>query len=179
MLMSAATGFCSPIKSSIYLTKFGANHPKLNAFSGKYQQTHSYSTKFCHPPASQLTAAAAAVVDNNGHGGIGILDFYKGKNIFVIGATGLLGKGSKILLKFSVYECKELGFIIILIYCFKTLEFENINLAAVVEKLLRSTSVDKIYLLIKAKDKEAALDRLQREVQNHKHLYVIDIPFVI
>lgn len=64
----------------------------------------------------------------------------------------------------------ELGFIIILIYCYKTLEFENINLAAVVEKLLRSTSVDKIYLLIKAKDKEAALDRLQREVQNHKHL---------
>ncbi|XP_047978551.1 fatty acyl-CoA reductase 2, chloroplastic-like [Salvia hispanica] len=97
----------------------------MNAFNGKYQQIHSFSTKRCHPPASQLTAAVE--VDNNGHGGIGILDFYKGKNIFVTGATGLLGK-------------------------------------AVVEKLLRSTSVDKIYLLIKAKDKEAALDRLQREI---------------
>lgn len=92
MLMSAATGFCSPTKSSIYLTKFGANHPKMNAFNGKYQQIHSFSTKRCHPPASQLTAAVE--VDNNGHGGIGILDFYKGKNIFVTGATGLLGKGT-------------------------------------------------------------------------------------
>ncbi|KAL1557192.1 alcohol-forming fatty acyl-CoA reductase [Salvia divinorum] len=125
LLVSAAAGFYPPTKpycEGIFPTKFAANHSKMNAFSGKYHQTHSFSTKCCHLPASQLTAAAV-----DWHKGIGILDFFKGKNIFVIGATGLLGK-------------------------------------AVVEKLLRSTSVDKIYLLIKAKDKEAALDRLQREI---------------
>ncbi|KAG6394332.1 hypothetical protein SASPL_144916 [Salvia splendens] len=35
-----------------------------------------------------------------------------------------------------------------------------------VEKILRSTSVGKIYLLIKAKDKEAALTRLKNEVSS-------------
>lgn len=93
MLVSAAVGFCLPTKPSTCVTKFGSNHPKMYAFSDKYHQTHSSSTKCCHSPASQLAAAAAAV-DNKGHGGIGILDFYKGKNIFVIGATGLLGKGT-------------------------------------------------------------------------------------
>ncbi|KAL3621597.1 hypothetical protein CASFOL_036509 [Castilleja foliolosa] len=59
--------------------------------------------------------------------GIGITDFFHGKNIFVTGATGLLGK-------------------------------------ALVEKLLRSTSVGKIYLLVKANDKETAFDRLSKEI---------------
>ncbi|KAK4385235.1 Fatty acyl-CoA reductase 6, chloroplastic [Sesamum angolense] len=58
--------------------------------------------------------------------GIGILDFFQGKNIFITGATGFLGK-------------------------------------ALVEKLLRSTAVGKIYVLIKAKDKAAAFDRLKTE----------------
>ncbi|KAI3459883.1 hypothetical protein Pfo_016546 [Paulownia fortunei] len=35
---------------------------------------------------------------------------------------------------------------------------------ALVKKLLRSTSVGKIYLLVKANDKEAALDRLSKEI---------------
>ncbi|XP_042058311.1 fatty acyl-CoA reductase 2, chloroplastic-like [Salvia splendens] len=61
--------------------------------------------------------------------GIGILDFFAGKNIFVTGATGLLGK-------------------------------------VIVEKILRSTSVGKVYLLIKAKDKEAAFNRLNCEIIN-------------
>ncbi|KAL0303973.1 UNVERIFIED_CONTAM: Fatty acyl-CoA reductase 2 [Sesamum radiatum] len=61
--------------------------------------------------------------------GIGILNFFQGKNIFITGATGFLGK-------------------------------------ALVEKLLRSTAVGKIYVLIKAEDKAAAFDRLKTEIIN-------------
>ncbi|KAL0341411.1 UNVERIFIED_CONTAM: Fatty acyl-CoA reductase 2, partial [Sesamum radiatum] len=70
--------------------------------------------------------AAAASNDDDDHG-LGILEFFHGKNIFITGATGLLGK-------------------------------------ALIEKLLRSTSVGKIYVLIKAEDKEAAVDRLRKEI---------------
>ncbi|XP_073138810.1 fatty acyl-CoA reductase 2, chloroplastic-like [Henckelia pumila] len=63
------------------------------------------------------------------YGGIGIIKFFKGKNIFITGATGFLGK-------------------------------------VLVEKILRSTSVGKIYVLIRAKSKEAALDRLTKEIIN-------------
>ncbi|XP_057777197.1 fatty acyl-CoA reductase 2, chloroplastic-like [Salvia miltiorrhiza] len=136
-LGAAATSlFYPPIKPSFvtkYFTKtnlhFAANHPtKMSAISRKNEQTHSFFTSCCHPPTSELKAAAAAAVDSqDGHTGIGILEFFQGKNIFVTGATGLLGK-------------------------------------VVVEKLLRSTSMGKIYLLVKAKDKEAAFDRLQSEI---------------
>ncbi|KAK4433480.1 Fatty acyl-CoA reductase 2, partial [Sesamum alatum] len=61
--------------------------------------------------------------------GIGILNFFQGKNIFITGATGFLGK-------------------------------------ALVEKLLRSTAVGKIYVLIKAEDKATAFDRLKSEIIN-------------
>ncbi|KAL0299386.1 UNVERIFIED_CONTAM: Fatty acyl-CoA reductase 2 [Sesamum radiatum] len=65
----------------------------------------------------------------NDSAGIGILNFFQGKNIFITGATGFLGK-------------------------------------ALVEKLLRSTAVGKIYVLIKAEDKAAAFDRLKTEIIN-------------
>ncbi|KAL0321757.1 UNVERIFIED_CONTAM: Fatty acyl-CoA reductase 2 [Sesamum calycinum] len=65
----------------------------------------------------------------NDSAGIGILNFFQGKNIFITGATGFLGK-------------------------------------ALVEKLLRSTAVGKIYVLIKAEDKAAAFDRLRTEIIN-------------
>ncbi|EYU34264.1 hypothetical protein MIMGU_mgv1a0245681mg, partial [Erythranthe guttata] len=61
--------------------------------------------------------------------GIGILKFFEGKNIFVTGGTGLLGK-------------------------------------VLVEKILRSTSVGKIYILVKADDQEAAVDRIAKELIN-------------
>ncbi|KAL0341394.1 UNVERIFIED_CONTAM: Fatty acyl-CoA reductase 2 [Sesamum radiatum] len=78
-----------------------------------------------HPLESELPASVEeSAADDNG--GIGIFEFFKGKNIFITGATGLLGK-------------------------------------ALIEKLLRSTSVGKIYVLIKAEDKEAAVDRLRKE----------------
>ncbi|KAI3470306.1 hypothetical protein Pfo_026969 [Paulownia fortunei] len=61
--------------------------------------------------------------------GIGIVNFFEGKNIFVTGATGLLGK-------------------------------------VLVEKILRSTPVGKIYVLVKADDPEAAMDRMAKELIN-------------
>lgn len=59
--------------------------------------------------------------------GIGITKFFEGKNIFLTGATGLLGK-------------------------------------VLVEKILRSTPVGKIYVLVKADYHEAAMDRLAKEL---------------
>ncbi|KAL8048991.1 hypothetical protein ABFX02_07G103650 [Erythranthe guttata] len=61
--------------------------------------------------------------------GVGIVKFFRGKNIFITGGTGLLGK-------------------------------------ALVEKILRSTPVGKIYVLVKADDQETALDRITRELIN-------------
>ncbi|MCD7467294.1 hypothetical protein HAX54_004634 [Datura stramonium] len=71
-----------------------------------------------HQQYSQLKA-------NNG---IGIVEFFEGKNILVTGATGFLAK-------------------------------------VLIEKMLRTTpKVNKIYLLIRAKDKEAAIHRLENEI---------------
>ncbi|XP_057772194.1 fatty acyl-CoA reductase 2, chloroplastic-like [Salvia miltiorrhiza] len=61
--------------------------------------------------------------------GIGITNYFQGKNIFLTGATGLLGK-------------------------------------VLVEKMLRSTPIGKIYVLVKADDPEAAIDRVQKELIN-------------
>ncbi|KAL7145627.1 hypothetical protein ABFS83_07G098400 [Erythranthe nasuta] len=61
--------------------------------------------------------------------GVGIVNFFQGKNIFITGGTGLLGK-------------------------------------ALVEKLLRSTPVGKIYVLVKADDLEAATRRMTKELIN-------------
>ncbi|KAL0452867.1 UNVERIFIED_CONTAM: Fatty acyl-CoA reductase 2 [Sesamum latifolium] len=80
-----------------------------------------------HPLESELPLVESADDDDDDDDGIGIFEFFQGKNIFITGATGLLGK-------------------------------------ALIEKLLRSTSVGKIYLLIKAEDKDAALDRLNKEI---------------
>ncbi|XP_057777211.1 fatty acyl-CoA reductase 2, chloroplastic-like [Salvia miltiorrhiza] len=135
MLVSAAAAAagCSffypptPIKPNcvgISFTKANVHiHPKINGFSSQSDKRNSYFSRRCNPPPSEVAAAVEV------HGGIGILDFFAGVNIFVTGATGLLGK-------------------------------------VVVEKILRSTSVGKVYLLIKAKDKEAAFDRLNCEILN-------------
>ncbi|KAL7145450.1 hypothetical protein ABFS83_07G084700 [Erythranthe nasuta] len=67
--------------------------------------------------------------DLQGKGGVGIVNFFQGKNIFITGGTGLLGK-------------------------------------ALVEKLLRSTPVGKIYILVKADDHETGIDRMTKELIN-------------
>ncbi|KAK4436636.1 Poly(ADP-ribose) glycohydrolase 1 [Sesamum alatum] len=90
---------------------------------------YPYFPSLHHPLESELPAASSVQQEysDDRRGGIGIIEFFQGKNIFITGATGLVGK-------------------------------------AFIEKLLRSTSVGKIYLLIKAEDKEAAVDRLKKEV---------------
>ncbi|XP_049408545.1 fatty acyl-CoA reductase 2, chloroplastic-like [Solanum stenotomum] len=68
------------------------------------------------------------IIAQKGNNGIGIVDFFEGKNILVTGGTGFLAK-------------------------------------ALIEKMLRTTpKVNKIYLLIRAKDKEAAFHRLKIEI---------------
>ncbi|KAK4421923.1 Fatty acyl-CoA reductase 2 [Sesamum alatum] len=80
-----------------------------------------------HHPLEAELAMQDADCSSGDDSGIGIFKFFEGKNIFITGATGLVGK-------------------------------------ALVEKLLRSTSVGKLYLLVKANDKEAALERLSKEI---------------
>ncbi|XP_028774327.1 fatty acyl-CoA reductase 2 [Neltuma alba] len=61
-------------------------------------------------------------------GGIGIVNFFKGKNFLITGATGFVAK-------------------------------------VLVEKILRTVpEIGKIFVLIKAKDKEAAMERLKAEI---------------
>ncbi|GFP83122.1 fatty acyl-coa reductase 2 [Phtheirospermum japonicum] len=60
---------------------------------------------------------------------IGITKYFEEKNIFITGATGIVGK-------------------------------------VFVEKILRSTPVGKIYVLVKADDQNAAIDRLAKELIN-------------
>ncbi|XP_073284302.1 fatty acyl-CoA reductase 2, chloroplastic-like [Primulina huaijiensis] len=80
-----------------------------------------------HPLESELPLMEDEY--GNNHSGVGIVEFFQGKNIFITGASGLVGK-------------------------------------VLVEKMLRSTPVEKIYVLIKAKNEEAALDRLTKEIIN-------------
>ncbi|XP_010325917.1 fatty acyl-CoA reductase 2, chloroplastic-like isoform X2 [Solanum lycopersicum] len=68
------------------------------------------------------------IISQNANNGIGIVEFFEGKNILVTGGTGFLAK-------------------------------------ALIEKMLRTTpKINKIYILIRAKDKEAAFNRLKSEI---------------
>ncbi|PIN05112.1 Acyl-CoA reductase [Handroanthus impetiginosus] len=117
----------------IKVSSFG-NYEKIKLRSGKRvgkvgvsYNGYTYFTSPHHPLESELPLEVESGFGING--GIGIEKFFEGKNIFITGATGLVGK-------------------------------------ALVEKLLRSTSVGKIYLLVKADNREAALDRLTKEIVN-------------
>ncbi|KAH6834884.1 hypothetical protein C2S53_003884 [Perilla frutescens var. hirtella] len=98
---------------------------------GVHHNGYTYFTAPHHPLELELPSFQTESGPDAAAIGIGIDKFYDGKNIFLTGATGLLGK-------------------------------------ALVEKLLRSTSVGKIYILMKANDKEAALDRLSGEIIDSK-----------
>ncbi|KAM3341392.1 fatty acyl-CoA reductase 2, chloroplastic-like [Capsicum galapagoense] len=72
------------------------------------------------------------IISQKSNNGIGIIEFFEGKNILVTGATGFLAK-------------------------------------ALIEKMLRTIpKINKIYILIRAKDKEAAFDRLKSEIIESK-----------
>ncbi|CAN6278575.1 unnamed protein product [Urochloa humidicola] len=88
--------------------------------SRPYLSLHGEDSAACQAPASSAVDNAVA--------GIGIAEFFVGKNLLITGGTGFLAK-------------------------------------LLIEKILRETpSVGKIYVVIKAKDSEAASKRLQNEV---------------
>ncbi|XP_011074249.1 fatty acyl-CoA reductase 2-like [Sesamum indicum] len=88
---------------------------------------YPYFTSPRHPLESELAMQEADCSTAEDGSGIGIVNFFQGKNIFITGGTGLVGK-------------------------------------VLIEKLLRSTSVGKIYVLVKANDKETASQRLSEEI---------------
>lgn len=124
---------CLPITTSIE-----------NIFSSNFHFSDNISTRrpiriSCQNTTSSVTADhvdvrkgnSSATVDMSDHG-IGIANFLQGKNYFLTGATGFLGK-------------------------------------AFVEKMLRTIpDVASIFLLINAKDKEAAKARLYTEIIDSK-----------
>ncbi|XP_015161535.1 fatty acyl-CoA reductase 2-like [Solanum tuberosum] len=72
------------------------------------------------------------IISQKTNNGIGIFEFFEGKNILVTGGTGFLAK-------------------------------------ALIEKMLRTTpKINKIYILIRAKDKGAAFNRLKSEIIESK-----------
>ncbi|KAK6130585.1 hypothetical protein DH2020_035677 [Rehmannia glutinosa] len=138
-MLLTQSSFCSPPLLKFSYGKFShktilpfsyGNYEKnklrsIGKLAGDFDNSDTFLTSSQNPLESKLMSLE--VESNGDDGGIGIVKFFKGKNIFITGATGLLGK-------------------------------------ALVEKLLRSTSVGKIYLLVKANDKETALDRLSKEI---------------
>ncbi|KAL3621596.1 hypothetical protein CASFOL_036508 [Castilleja foliolosa] len=144
MLLSNTSFLCSPISfslpkrlktSSIPLFPNHHHHQNNNRFTSYKTNVlyngYSYFTSPCHPLQLELPNDLQANDEPNDdhNAGLGIISFYQGKNIFLTGATGLLGK-------------------------------------VLLEKILRSTPVGKVYLLIKAKDNEDACDRLSNEIIN-------------
>uniref|UniRef100_A0A2K2A4W9 Fatty acyl-CoA reductase n=1 Tax=Populus trichocarpa TaxID=3694 RepID=A0A2K2A4W9_POPTR len=85
--------------------------------------------------------------------GIGIVKFLRGKCFFISGATGFLAKD---------FLCPEFFLLLMIINTYHMLKP-----AVLIEKILRTMpDVGKIYLFIKAKDKEAAIARLKNEIIN-------------
>ncbi|XP_070008771.1 fatty acyl-CoA reductase 2, chloroplastic-like [Nicotiana sylvestris] len=115
-------------------TKLFSKNPHFASFEYKFSSFESDKKSAnktcylnCHYGKSSLSSSP-----NKASNGIGIVEFFEGKNLLVTGATGFLAK-------------------------------------ALIEKLLRATpKVNKIYLLIRAKDKEAAFDRLISEIIESK-----------
>ncbi|XP_047983250.1 fatty acyl-CoA reductase 2, chloroplastic-like [Salvia hispanica] len=123
-------------------TKFSNKSKLPNLFFGKSKSRNSgkisfshngypYFTAPRHPLESELPTKCGELppMPTESDVGIGIDSFFEGKNIFITGGTGLLGK-------------------------------------TLIEKLLRSTSLGKIFVLVKAGDKEAAVERLTKEIMN-------------
>lgn len=80
-------------KTSVLLSSY---HPKVNALSRENDLRYPTFTNCCKSPTvvQMAVATETAIHAKDVHEGIGILDFFKGKDIFVTGGTGLLGKGT-------------------------------------------------------------------------------------
>ncbi|XP_051126507.1 fatty acyl-CoA reductase 2, chloroplastic-like isoform X2 [Andrographis paniculata] len=144
MSLAMTSFFCPPTKISSKRLSPQTNisfSPNIHDKNLKYSQRkesgkadvlyngYSYFTSPCHPLELELPKhdQFGFDVSEDYNEGIGIVKFFAGKNIFLTGATGLVGK-------------------------------------VILEKMLRSTGVGKIYLLIKAEDEEAAFDRITKEI---------------
>ncbi|GER34196.1 fatty acyl-CoA reductase 2 [Striga asiatica] len=138
MLSTKSSLLCPPLiktsslKQSLFPYNYNVGscrkmHGSTSWKTGVLYNGYSYFTSPCHP--LQLELPKDELVEEEESSGLGIVKFFQGKNIFLTGATGLLGK-------------------------------------VLLEKILRSTPVGKVYLLIKAKDDEDALQRLTKEIIN-------------
>ncbi|XP_017250496.1 fatty acyl-CoA reductase 2, chloroplastic [Daucus carota subsp. sativus] len=108
--------------------------PKKNMLATTRTAAAAYKDYSLHEGGSGATTIRAPPDPSHhfdklhGAGGIGVLEFLRGKNYLVTGATGFLAK-------------------------------------VLIEKLLRTTpEVGKIYVLIRAKDQQAAAERLRNEI---------------
>lgn len=89
--------------------------------------------------------------------GIGITMFLRGKAFLITGATGFLGKGTSS----QHYHLLLFSFLAIFITSYPPPP-------VLIEKILRTApDVNKIFILIKAKNKEVAMQRLKNEVFIH------------
>lgn len=151
------------------------NCAKINYFhlNGDYGASNGNSYVFPKCQAQTISNTFCAHPEF-GNEGIGIVRFLQGKNFLITGATGFLAKGEALLLWFiflmwkSYYIHLEMVFIyisvsILIFPCFISL--------VLIEKILRTNSdVGKFYIIIKAKDDEAAKERLINEVWTFYHL---------
>ncbi|KAL8049008.1 hypothetical protein ABFS82_07G106700 [Erythranthe guttata] len=127
MLLSKSPFFCPPIRE---LNNFSCHEKSRVQFLVNNKNNINITKAAINngnlANSSNLEAPLGLIDSGKG---IGILQFFQRKNIFITGGTGLLGK-------------------------------------VLVEKILRSTPVGKIYVLVKADDQEGAVDRIAKELVN-------------
>ncbi|KAG5584068.1 hypothetical protein H5410_044502 [Solanum commersonii] len=103
----------------------------LSSFFSSPNDQHFSLKTFTNAP-SIIMDDEKEIISQKANNGIGIVEFFEGKNILVTGGTGFLAK-------------------------------------ALIEKMLRTTpKINKIYILIRAKDKGAAFNRLKSEIIESK-----------
>ncbi|KAL7106436.1 hypothetical protein ACP275_07G113800 [Erythranthe tilingii] len=124
MLLSKSPFFCPPIRE---LVNFSCHEKSRVQFLVNSKNNINITKAAFNNAKSSNLEVPLGLIDYGK--GIGILKFFQGKNIFITGGTGLLGK-------------------------------------VLVEKILRSTPVGKIYVLVKADDQEGAVDRIAKELVN-------------
>ncbi|XP_073138808.1 fatty acyl-CoA reductase 2, chloroplastic-like [Henckelia pumila] len=137
-LITPSQYFCFPRKNSIHEYELTTKLSHLSSNGKKHFEQKNKLKRAVHNCYGSDSFNISCQVHHreplmqesrDDYGGIGIIKFFEGKNIFVTGTTGFLGK-------------------------------------VLVEKILRSTSVGKIYVLIRAKSKEAVIERFTKEIIN-------------
>ncbi|KAL0392412.1 UNVERIFIED_CONTAM: hypothetical protein Sradi_2464000 [Sesamum radiatum] len=108
MMLTQASLFCPPTKFS--LEKIPHKITKVSLF-GDHDKNHVLRSRSCrrlsvnyngypyftsprHPLESELATQEVDCTTARDGSGIGIVNFFEGKNIFITGGTGLVGKGT-------------------------------------------------------------------------------------